>query len=751
MEPASLNYVPAQTWEDALRTACGLWGIQEAYWDIFGKQHWAPPHVQQAVLRSMGISATDLAALNAAIEARLRSDWSSLVVPTVVASLSDRWLPVQIREDHGPLTLRAVFRWESGEVQEASWPVAALVPHASAIISGTRYVRYRLPLPDGAALGYHSVRVQVGDTSADARLILCPDCAYKPAFLEDGGKAAGIAISLYGIRSQRNWGCGDFTDLYELADWVRDSLGASFIALNPLHSIPNRQPYNTSPYLPNCSYYRNPLYIDIERIEDIRSSALARRLLASDRFRRQIEELRASQYVEYEKVWRLKLRFLKLAFREFLRQSGTDSARAHAFHRYVESEGDLLDRYAIYCALDEVIHKRDRNMWIWPDWPVQYRDPASTAVQEFARRHTRLVLFYKYVQWELDIQLGETQRYARERGLCIGLYHDLALATDRCGSDLWAYPEHYVAGCRVGSPPDDFSPKGQDWAFPPPNSVCHHEEGYRLFIESIRKNCRHGGALRIDHVMRFFRLFWIPDGAEATEGLYVRDYSDDLLRILALESVRNEVIVIGEDLGTVEPYIREALQQFGILSYRLLYFEKNRDGSFRTPDKYPRQALVSVATHDLPTLAGFWLGRDIEARRAAGVLKDAENYREQWRLRQVEKQRLLDVMFEMGLLPDWFPSQAEDTPDFTGELHNAAVGFLAGTPSELMVLSGEDLFKQTDQQNLPGTTAEYPNWRGKLRYTVEELNTDAHAVACALMFRTWLAKTGRLNQDLGCA
>jgi 4-alpha-glucanotransferase len=233
---------------------------------------------------------------------------------------------------------------------------------------------------------------------------------------------------------------------------------------------------------------------------------------------------------------------------------------------------------------------------------------------------------------------------------------------------------------------------------------------------------------------------------EASDGVYVRDYSDDLLRILALESVKHQVVVIGEDLGTVEPYIRKALKQYGILSYRLLYFEKNADGSFRTPDQYPRQAMVSVSTHDLPTLAGFWLGRDIEARRAAGVLHDEANYAEQWSIRNQEKQRMLDVMFSLGLLPEWFPRNATDVPDFTGELHNAAVGFLASTPSELMVLSVEDLFKQTDQQNLPGTTEQYPNWRGKMRYTIEEFASNEHAAACSLMFRTWLEKTGRLNQ-----
>jgi 4-alpha-glucanotransferase len=278
--------------------------------------------------------------------------------------------------------------------------------------------------------------------------------------------------------------------------------------------------------------------------------------------------------------------------------------------------------------------------------------------------------------------------------------------------------------------------------------VEHHRDGYRHFVDSIRKNCTHGGALRIDHVMRFFRLFWIPDGKEAMDGVYVRDYADDLVRILALESVRNRVVVIGEDLGTVEPYIRESLEQHGILSYRLLYFERRRDGRFERPEVYPRQALVSVSTHDLPTLAGFWTGEDIKARRAAGVIDD-HGLEQQRRSREDEKQRMLDVMFELRLLPEWFPHRAAEVPEFTGELHNAAVGFLAGTPSELMLLNQEDLFKEVEQQNLPGTTEQYPNWRHKMRYTLEELRSDRHAGDCTRMFRTWLERTGRLVQGRG--
>jgi 4-alpha-glucanotransferase len=300
-----------------------------------------------------------------------------------------------------------------------------------------------------------------------------------------------------------------------------------------------------------------------------------------------------------------------------------------------------------------------------------------------------------------------------------------------------------VNGCRVGSPPDSFAPNGQDWAFPPPNKLRHKENGYRLFAESIRKNCKHGGALRIDHVMRFFRLYWIPDGVDATKGTYVRDEWEDLIRILALESVRNQVVIVGEDLGTVEPAVREALNQFGILSYRLLYFEKKPSGDFELPDEYPERALVSVSTHDLPTLAGFWTARDVEARRAAGLLPDEASYLNQMATREHEKQKMLDVFWKLNLLPEHYPRQASEIPQFTGELHYAAIGFLTSTPSELMVLNQEDLFKETDQQNLPGSTWQYPNWRHKMQVSLEELNTLKTARDCTAMYRSWIERTGR--------
>jgi 4-alpha-glucanotransferase len=232
---------------------------------------------------------------------------------------------------------------------------------------------------------------------------------------------------------------------------------------------------------------------------------------------------------------------------------------------------------------------------------------------------------------------------------------------------------------------------------------------------------------------------------DATQGTYVRDRFEDLVRILALESVRNKVVVIGEDLGTVPDIVRETLARFGMLSYRLFYFEQDKKGKFRRPQEYPRQALVSVATHDLPTLAGFWANRDIEARRGAGVLPDDAAYYRMLEDRAKEKQKILDLLFELRLLPDWFPRNAADIRELTGELHNAVVGFLASTPSELMMLNQEDLFKETEQQNLPGTTAEYPNWRRKMTYAIEDLSANDFTRNCARMFRGWIDRTGRAS------
>jgi 4-alpha-glucanotransferase len=567
-----------------------------------------------------------------------------------------------------------------------------------------------------------------------------------PKSLEGDGKLAGLAVSLFGVRSHSNWGIGDFTDLRRLTQWASTSLGVSFLGLNPLHVLHNREPYNISPYLPLSAYFRNPIYLDVEATEDFKACPAAQRIVQGDAFQAELASLRDAEQVCYEAIARMKRGILRLSFRRFLREEWSKgTGRARLFDAWRAKQGDLLERFAVYCALDEVLHIQDPELWIWPDWPEAYRSPENPKVRKFADAHWRRVMFHQWMQWQVDLQLEAAQKDAQAAGMELGLYHDLALATDKCGADLWAHRKFYASGCRVGSPPDGFAPEGQDWAFPPPNSAALRDDGYRLYIESIRRNSRHGGTLRIDHFMRFFRLFWIPDGFVAKDGTYVNERWIDLLRILALESVRGQFLVVGEDLGTVPAELREAMVRFGILSYRLFYFEKGADGEPKRVQDYARQALVSSTTHDLPTLAGFWAGRDIEARRAAGMLPDVVQYRRQQEERRAEKGRLLNALIRDGFLPNDFPREAADWSELTGELHNAVIGYLASTPSMLLLLNQEDLTKETEQQNLPGTTWQYPNWKRKMRYTLEDLESSPQAGDFARMFRLWLSRTRRLN------
>ncbi len=638
-----------------LHTQAAAHGIELSYIDIWGKTHQTPDDVLDAILSSVSDQAPDP---------------DRPLPPTIVLREHANSLLL-----HVPLTdtgsIKLEIQWEGGDLEHHWYWLPELATQ-----DGAR----RLPLP-ALRLGYHKLLVYrlrdpILEVLVESRLIVCPARA-----LSINTRAAGVAISLYGLRSNRNWGCGDFTDLSAAIDSFARA-GCAFVALNPLHAIPNREPYNTSPYLPQCSLYRNFIYLDVERTGQLTLTAAEQS---------EIESLRASEFVEYERVAALKLAALHRVFAAF--------PGALEFDAYVAEQGQHLHDFAVYCALDAEMHRQDPNVWLWTDWPRQFHDPASLAVTQFASEHRHSVLFYKFLQWQIDVQLAEAQAHSLAAGMKIGLYHDLALATDRFGADLWANASFYVKGARVGSPPDDFSPNGQDWAFPPPNRNAHRDNGYQLFAQSIRNNARHGGALRIDHVMRFFRLYWIPDGMPATKGAYVRDYSSDLLGILALESVRGNFIVIGEDLGTVTGEVRQSLAETGILSYRLFWFSRDGAGNFLRPEEYPAHAVVSTTTHDLPTLAGFASGRDIEARYAAGLI-DEEGYRFQRAARADEVGRLNSILLATGFTDD-------------------PLGFLLSTPCVLAVINQEDLTGETEQQNLPGSTWQHPNWRRKMKIQVE--------------------------------
>ena len=695
---ARIDFRSAANYEESLLLTADECGVDREYWDISGKKHEVSANVRRSILQSLGRDVSSLEAL----ERERRSKFlQSAVLPipeTLVVSEGDKWAPITLEGGLGA-SVSYQISLESGEHLGGSAEACQLQHTGTVSFDGRQWRTYRLPLPVELPLGYHTLLITVnGHSSGKSSLIVCPDRAYLPESLKHGGRMAGFNVTLYGLRSDRNWGCGDFTDLHGLIDWAYHEVGFSFIGLNPLHALHNRIPYNTSPYLPLSIFYKNLIYIDVENVPEFRLSSCAQEVLGSEQMKERLCDLRSSEFVRYQDVSHLKRRFLKLLFREFRWRRTQNPERAKAFADFCWFEGELLHNFAVYSALDEILHKQDRNRWTWQQWPEQYQSPHSEATRTFAEQHARTVEFYKYIQFVIEEQLRATQEFARQTGMTIGLYHDLAVATDSCGSDLWANRQFFVQGCRVGAPPDDFSPNGQDWAFPPPNKYAHRNDGYRLYRESIRKIVRQGGALRSDHVMRLFRLFWIPEGAGATDGIYVRDNATDLMRILVLESVRSGNIIVGEDLGTVTDEIRDMLGRFGILSYRLFYFEKNQQNqSFKLTGEYPRQALVSSTTHDLPTITGFWTYGDIEARKEAGLV-DEGGYWNQIEDRKRDKQRLLDALHAENLLP----------------------------------------------QHCRRNTAEYPNWQRKMRAKVEELRSPAYQPYSA-MFRAQLERTGRRN------
>ena len=680
---------------ELLERAALAYGVELSYTDVWGREHRATPEVLKQILEPLGVPAGSAAEIEKALEARTAERWQHPVDPTIVVRENAEWIELRIPAARKGTSLKLEIEWESGDLEHHWFWAPELRTLQTAYVNCCDFIAKRLPLPKLLRPGYHKIRLHWMkqpqlETFAVANFIVCPLHAKRVE-----RRLAGLALSLYGLRSARNWGCGDFTDLRSVIDAFAPA-GAAFIALNPLHALANREPYNISPYLPECAFFRNFIYLDVEKTA--RETAGGLRLLEGTQA--EINALRFSEFVEYQRVAAVKLQVLEKVFERFTANGGSAD-----FDLYHANQGQLLEDYAAYCVLWEEMHRRDGNVWLWTDWPEEYRDPASAAVQEFTQKHSLRVLFFKFLHWQLSRQAAEAHAYALGKGMPIGVYHDLALATDRTGADLWAQRRFYVPGAKVGAPPDALAPAGQDWSFPPPNRGAHRADGYRLFAQSIRSAAADGGALRIDHVMRFFHLYWIPQNCDARQGAYVRDYAEDLLGILALESERGNFVVIGEDLGTVTGEVRSVLKEKGILSYRLFLFEHDDAGRFHPPAAYPEHALVSTTTHDLPTLGGFWIHRDIDARKAAG-LADEEAYKTQMADREREIQGMKQAMKDAGF-------------------ENDPLGFVLATPCLLAVVNQEDLTGELDQQNLPGSTWQYPNWRRKMKVTVEQLDAPA--------------------------
>jgi 4-alpha-glucanotransferase len=704
---------------DPIRRLGELYGINSSYTDFWGKRRRVSAATARALLTAMGVAAGTPREVAGSLREAEARPWRRMLAPVrVVAPAASPEITFTLPARHGGATLDWTLAQEDGDIHEGRLIPDDLPVAAAAEVEGKSYRRWRMALPADLPHGYHRLSMTMRGRS-HARGFL--QLIVTPTRCHGRGRNArlwGLTAQLYGVRSQRNWGIGDFADLAHLAEQAA-ALGASSIGVNPLHALFPADASHISPYSPSSRLFLNACYLDPETVPDLAESSEARALLGDSGFRGELDRTRAAELVDYPAAWRLKLRVLELLFRSFRqRHLAGSSARAEAFAAFRTQMGEALEQHARFDALHE--HALSTTgTWSWKEWPEPLRRPDSPEVDAFAREHRDRVDFFAYLQWQADQQLERAQARARAAGMPLGLYNDIAVGVSPAGATAWANPGVILSGVSVGAPPDLFNLHGQNWGLAPLSPVGLREDAYAMFNSTLRHNMRHAGAVRIDHVMGLQRLFWIPEGAAPADGAYVRYPFADLAHIIALESERHRCLVIGEDLGTVPRGFRPAMQRAGLLPCRVLYFEREQGGTFVPPGGYPRRALVSVSTHDLPTLRGFWTGRDLRWRDLFARFPDGDASKNAHAERNRDRVLLLQALRRAGLLPAGLdPEHPPDEP--SDELVLAVHRYLARTPGDLLMVQIEDALGEEEQPNLPGV-AEHPNWRRKLGSNLERL------------------------------
>ena len=521
----------------------------------------------------------------------------------------------------------------------------------------------------------------------------------RPAFQGDGRRLWVLAVQLYGVRSRRNWGHGDFTDLAHLLEIVADAGGAG-IGLNPLHALLYDRAGAFSPYSPNSRLFFNPLYIDVDAVEEFRDADAA--FAATE-----IEQLRAAELVDYDAVARIKLAALRGAYESF-RLNGSE-ARRQDFDMYRQERGRSLQYFAAFETL------RGQYSGPWSNWPEAWRHPTDIAIAELRERHRDEFGFHEFLQWNAERQLCRCSELAQRRSLSIGLYLDIAVGVDVGGADAWIDQAAVLRGLSVGAPPDQYNTAGQDWGLTAYNPHGLVASDFAPFRQMLGTAMKYAGAVRVDHVLGLNRLYVIPQGLKADRGVYLRMPLLQMLAVAAEESRRCRCVTVGEDLGTVPAGLRDTLSAWGIWSYLVMLFERNADGSFRRPSEYREKAVATFGTHDLPTFAGWMSGHDLIVKRAIGV-DPGETGDERHNARIALQAAVVAVIGNAQIGFD------------------DVVAFLAESPTRLLSIAIEDVLDVVDQSNIPGTIAEHPNWRRRWPIMLEQLPGDQrlHRIAATL-------------------
>ena len=702
-------------------------GIETQYVDAWGKPATIAESSKAKLLNTLGYDTSSDEKIQSQITQDIKSVWLSPLNPVQVVrntqeiNLAVR-LPIELVNDVHTLTVTC----EAGNVLTHDFTPVDQEMTTMAHIDDVEFHEYVVTLPLDLPLGYHDVALSADDDEfARSRIIVAPEACYTPNEIKEGKKIWGLSVQLYCVRSENNWGIGDFSDLSQLIEKAA-GVGADFIGLNPIHALYPANPNACSPYGPSSRRWLNYLYIDVTAIDGY-DDASVQAVVSSDEFKATLEHARNVEHVDYEAVAHVKLAALKAVFdvydAKYLRKS---TKQNKAFKAFVEAGGESLDMLAVYDALQSHLKAEGKDSWGWPVFPQDYKDYYNPAVAKFKSANEQDVKFYLFLQWIAAQQLELASNKATDAGMTIGLYRDLAVGVSEGSAEIWGNKDLYCTGASVGAPPDILGPLGQNWGLPPMDPRKLYEQGYQPIIDLFASNMASSGSLRIDHVMALLRLWWVVKGDNAKDGGYVYYPVDDLLGILALESHRNQSLVIGEDLGTVPEEIRSKLADNGVYSYRVFFFEQAEDGGFFSPSHYPVQSMSTLTTHDMPTLIGYWHCLDLELGKEIGLYPTEEILQTLFADRHENKQAILDTLHGHGSIGDNVGRDVNHT-GMNRELNNGMQVHMAGGSSALLSLQLEDWLEMDKPVNIPGTFDEYPNWRRKLTENIESM-FDRHDI-----------------------
>lgn len=682
------------------------YGIATEFWDWQGRHVRVAAQTVVAVLRALGVEASTPDTMTAALAARRDEPWRRMLPPCVVTR-EGATPSVPVHVEHGT-PVEVWVELEGGGVRDdlrqlENWNEPRRIDDR--LIGEASF-----EVPGDLPLGYHALRARSGDDHASATLIVTPRWIGVTDRLH-AGRGWGLAVQLYSVHSRQSWGAGDMADLADLCVWSAAEHGADFVLVNPLHAAAPVAPMEPSPYLPATRRFANPIYLRVEQIPEYAYVAV-----------RPPRPHIGVERIDRDRVWAAKRSALQ-AVHAMPRSAG----REIAYHAFQRREGRGLSDYATWCAIAET-HGGD-----WQYWPDGLRDPRSPEVAAFATEHAALVDFYSWLQWQLDEQLAAAQCAARRAGMAIGVIHDLAVGVAPGGCDAWCQQDVFAADMTVGAPPDAYNQSGQDWKQRPWRPDRLAELAYAPFRDVVSTVLRHAGGVRVDHIIGLFRLWWIPSGHAPTAGTYVRCDHEALVGILALEAHRAGALVIGEDLGTVQPEARAYLRERGILGTSVLWFEHDWDGDGAPlrPGRWREYCLASVTTHDLPPTAGYLAGEHIRLRHSLGLL--TRSLADELAADATERDAWLVALRREGLLGDGETSVEE----IVTALHR----YLVRTPSRLLALALTDAVGDRRAQNQPGTIDEYPNWRVPLTgpdgrvMSLEDVFANQQAASLARVMR----------------